>query len=182
MHESEVRGKFWNDESVPGIGFSIVRRGYDPARVDDYIAMTQAEMARLSDESRELHATIAHLERRLAASSRTAVNPLDAWGMNVDKLIDGARADIDQIRSAAVAEAQRLVEAAQVEADNIVAAANDRAAKIDEGSTKRHERAQRGAAKERQLADDAVASAQRQLAQMLSLVDNVNERWASHDN
>jgi cell division septum initiation protein DivIVA len=182
MHESEVRGKFWNDESVPGIGFPLVRRGYDPGRVDDYVTMTQAEMARLTDESRELHATIAHLERRLAASSRTATNPLDAWGMNVDKLIDGARADIDQIRNAASAEAQRLTEAAQVEAEHIVGAANDRAEKIDQGSTKRHERAQRGAAKERQLADDAVASAQRQLSQMLTLVDDVNARWSGHDN
>jgi cell division septum initiation protein DivIVA len=179
MEETDGRGKFWNDESGAAEGFPVVRRGYDVGRVDEYVAASQAQLTRLHDEAQQLRATVTNLEKRLAASSRTAAHPLDAWGMNVDKLLDGARADLDKLQAASAAHAQQLNDAAQADAEKIVATANDTAARVEEGSTKRHEQARRDAVAERQLADRAISSARGQLAQLLSMVDDVNARWTS---
>lgn len=157
--------------------FPMTRRGYDPALVDQFVADSQAELQRLAAETRELHATVARLQREAAAAKRGSSDPLDAWGVTIDELVSGARADIDRIRAAAQQDADRTIETARLTADGIVDEATSRADELDRTSTARHERARRAAEAEREAADQAVESARDRLSMLCESVDAINAEF-----
>jgi cell division septum initiation protein DivIVA len=157
--------------------FPLTRRGYDPVLVDQYVEDTQAELQRLAAETRQLNATVARLRREAAAAARGTSDPLDAWGVTIEELTSGARADIDRIRAGAQEDADRTVETARLTAEGILREAQDRADDLERTSTSRHEQARRAAGVEREAADRAVASARRQLGAFCDSVEALTAQW-----
>jgi cell division septum initiation protein DivIVA len=163
-------------EPVAGSNFALVRRGYDPADVDRYVADSQIELHRLAAETRELNAVIAQLRRESATAAQQPINdPLDSWGLTVKQLADGARSDIARIRDAAQRDADELVEAARLTADGIITAATEEAAELVRTATAHSDDTRVEATRIHELAAEALASAESRLRGVLESLDDLSE-------
>jgi cell division septum initiation protein DivIVA len=157
MSGSAVDGS--GDESLLGLGFEIVRRGYDPERVRAFVAETDAELRRLAGLNRDLVGRIGQLESELGVASRAldearraamatsvavASTPLaqpstgaapthGEWNAAAADMVRGARAEAETILAAARSQAMVTLERADAEAQVVRARAADDARALRSG-------------------------------------------------
>jgi cell division septum initiation protein DivIVA len=109
---------------------SVVRRGYDPAEVQQLVGELAGELKVLADESDALRARIAELEQQPAAEPAAAAPDNDVfahWSRETTALLDAARSSVEAVRFQAAADADAIRASAQAEADQILAEARHRA-------------------------------------------------------
>jgi len=111
---------------------SVVRRGYDPAEVQQLVGELAGELKVLADESDALRARIAELEQQPVAATETAPAAPDNdvfahWSRETTALLDAARSSVEAVRLQAAADADAIRASAQAEADQILAEARHRA-------------------------------------------------------
>jgi cell division septum initiation protein DivIVA len=116
---------------------SVVRRGYDPAEVQQLVGQLADELKLVAAESDQLRARIAELEQHTGSSVGAQGAPAEAathaddvfahWSRETNSLLDAARSSVDAVKSQATADAEAIRASAQAEADQILAEARHRA-------------------------------------------------------
>ena len=112
---------------------SVVRRGYDPAEVQELVGQLANELKSQVDESDVLRARIAELEhQRSVPPPPPSTNPgatprtddvFAHWTRETTALLDAARAGVEAVKVSAQAEADQILAEARHQADEMIAAA-----------------------------------------------------------
>lgn len=117
---------------------SVVRRGYNPAEVQELVGQLAGELKMASDENDALRARVHELEHQRSvppppppqptASAAQADGDVFAhWTRETTSLLDAARASVEAVKVQAAADAEAIRASAQAEADQILAEARHRA-------------------------------------------------------
>jgi cell division septum initiation protein DivIVA len=103
------------------IDLELVRKGYDPAQVQDLVGTLSNELKALTAENDRLRAQLS--EQPPAASSPSAVEPepdvFDHWSNETNALLTAARESIAAVHAAAETDAAAVVATAETEAAEI---------------------------------------------------------------
>lgn len=117
---------------------SVVRRGYNPAEVQELVGQLAGELKVAADENDALRARVTELEHE---SQRTVPPPPPVtteappsdndvfahWTRETTALLDAARAGVEAVKVQAAADAEAIRASAQAEADQILAEARHKA-------------------------------------------------------
>ena len=111
---------------------SVVRRGYDPAEVQELVGQLATELKSQVDESDVLRARIAELEQQRSVPPPPSTTPVATprtddvfahWTRETAALLDAARAGVEAVKVSAQAEADQILAEARHQADEMIAAA-----------------------------------------------------------
>jgi DivIVA domain-containing protein len=103
--------------------FSLVRRGYDPQEVVEYLSRVAGHVKGLEDQVGHLEEQVGHLHARLRdADKRTATasrTDYDRVSRQIATLMRSFEEDVDRMRRTAESEAEAVLAAARADADKM---------------------------------------------------------------
>jgi cell division septum initiation protein DivIVA len=96
----------------------LVRKGYDPAQVQDLVGKLSSELKALSTENDRLRARATELEQTPPSPNAAADQPdvFQHWSNETNALLDAARDNIAKVHAQAAADAAAVLAAAEVQA------------------------------------------------------------------
>jgi DivIVA domain-containing protein len=124
---SEIEPSVSHPADIAAQRFSVVRKGYAPEEVDQFLRQVAERMSRLEGEIEWLRARSEHLEHRTTAAQEAAYARLSRDFMDVVRRADEAAG---RVRAEAEAQARAQVGAAHREAARLLAAAAEQAETI----------------------------------------------------
>lgn len=137
-----------NGRDVFGRGFSRIKRGYDPAEVDAFLA--------------ELGAEVDRLRRQLGSRDEASVTALRVALHTADEYVVEARFEAERLRRSAAADAQRIFVEVFADAQEIRAEALDVAERTRDRATTTAEQLRKAAELEATVSLEAIGRLERE--------------------
>jgi cell division septum initiation protein DivIVA len=168
----------------------LVRRGFDPAQVQQLVGQLSTELKSMAAENDRLRTKVAELEKAPRPVATTPNDVFEHWSKETNDLLDAARASIASVTEKATADAAAALAAgetaattirqrATLDAEGIVAAARTDAAAIVAGAQTEKARLEAEAKAEVDRREQQVAALEAKLAELRGQRSTMSQQLSS---